>query len=65
MDMVDHRTPNLDEFVKSPTTVIPANAGIQNCLNLLDFDFRRNDDKTGNQTFYEFINLTSLRSTKF
>ena len=27
---------NFDEFVKSPTTVIPANAGIQKYLNLLD-----------------------------
>jgi len=47
--------PYFDEFVKSPTTVIPANAGIQKYLNLLDSGFRRNDDKTGNRTFYEFI----------
>jgi len=55
-----YRTGKIDEFVKSPTTVIPANAGIPNCLNLLDSGFRRYDDKTGNQTFYEFIKITGF-----
>jgi hypothetical protein len=52
----------LDEFVKSPTTVMPANTGIQNYLNLLDSGFRRNDDKTGNQTFYETVKLKTIKT---
>ena len=33
----------------------PRCGGIQNSLNLLDSGFRRNDGKTEELTFYEFI----------
>jgi len=35
---------NFDGFVKSLNPVTPAKAGVQNCLNLLDSGFRRNDN---------------------
>jgi len=43
----------LDEIVKSLETVTPAEAGIQNCLNLLDSRFRGNDKNQETATSYE------------
>jgi len=47
----------LDDLVESPKTVTPADAGVQNSLNLLDSRFRGNDEKGGVATFYETIIL--------
>ena len=38
-----------------PDQVQDDGSGIQNALNLLDSGFRRNDGKTEELTFYEFI----------
>ena len=44
-----------DEFVKNLKTVTPAEAGVQNSLNLLDSRFRGNDKNGEVTTFYETI----------
>ena len=54
------KNPNFDELVKSQKFVIPAEAGIQNYLKLLDSGFHRNDIKEQNITFYETINFYFL-----
>jgi hypothetical protein len=40
--------------------VTPANAGVQNILNLLDSGVRRNDRKRHFPTFYEFITFNAI-----
>jgi len=40
---------------KVPKYVTPAKAGVQNLLERLDSDFRRNDGKENFSTFYEAI----------
>jgi hypothetical protein len=47
----------LDGFVKSPRSVMLANAGIQNCLKYLDSRIHGNDGKEKILTFYETIKL--------
>ena len=47
---------NYDDLVKSLKTVTPAEAGVQNSLNLLDSRFRGNDKNGEITTFYETIN---------
>ncbi len=47
----------LNDLVKSLKTVTPAEAGVQNSLNLLDSRFRGNDKNGEIATFYEFIKL--------
>ncbi|MDI7260504.1 MAG: hypothetical protein QME90_11360 [Thermodesulfobacteriota bacterium] len=42
-----------DDLVKSLKTVTPAEAGVQNSLNLLDSRFRGNDKNGEIATFYE------------
>ena len=44
-----------DDLVKSLKTVTPAEAGVQNSLNLLDSRFRGNDKNGEVATFYETI----------
>jgi hypothetical protein len=44
-----------DEFVKTPKTVTPAEAGVQRYFNLLDSRFRGNDKNGEIATFYETI----------
>jgi hypothetical protein len=44
-----------DDLVKSLKTVTPAEAGVQNYLNLLDSRFRENDKIGEIKTFYETI----------
>ena|GEM_PF-1315304 len=48
---------NIDDLVKSLKTVTPAEAGVQNYLNLLDSRFRENDKIGEITTFYETINI--------
>jgi hypothetical protein len=48
---------NLDELIKSRKTVTPAEAGVQNSLNLLDSRFRGNDKNGEIATFYETTRL--------
>jgi hypothetical protein len=38
------RNNRVDGLVKNPKPVTPAEAGVQNCLNILDACFRRNDE---------------------
>ena len=45
----------IDDLVKSLKTVTPAEAGVQNSLNLLDSRFRGNDKNGEIATFYETI----------
>ena len=47
--------PITDDLVKSLKTVTPAEAGVQNSLNLLDSRFRGNDKNGEITTFYETI----------
>ena len=47
----------VDEFVKSRKTVTPAEAGVQNSLNLLDSRFRGNDKNGEIGTFYETMKV--------
>ena len=47
---------NENDLVKSLKTVTPAEAGVQNYLNLLDSRFRGNDKIGGITTFYETAN---------
>jgi len=44
-----------DDLVKSLKAVTPAEAGVQNYLNLLDSRFRENDKNGEIKTFYETI----------
>jgi len=44
-----------DKIVKSHRGVIPANAGIQNILKILDRSFRRDGGKSYFRTFYGAI----------
>jgi hypothetical protein len=44
-----------DEIAKSLKTVTPAEAGVQNSLNLLDSRFRGNDKNGEVGTFYEIL----------
>jgi len=55
--------PTYDDLVKSLKTVTPAEAGVQNSLNLLDSRFRGNDKNVEIVTFYETItyNLSYIR----
>jgi hypothetical protein len=48
---------NFDDLVKSLKTVTPAEAGVQNSLNLLDSRFRGNGKNGEIATFYETINF--------
>ena len=48
-----------DDFIKNPKSVIPAQAGIHNTLNLLDSRLRGNDKKKARLTFYETIKYCS------
>jgi len=48
---------NFDEPVKSRRGVMPANAGIQKLLKILDPSFRREDGKFEFRTFYQIVNL--------
>ncbi|WP_083453388.1 response regulator [Desulfatitalea tepidiphila] len=43
----------IDEPGKNSRSVLPANAGIQNLLKILDSDFHRNDGKSEFRTFFE------------
>jgi len=52
----NHQYWNNDGLVKSLKTVTPAEAGVQNYLNLLDSRFRENDKIGEIKTFYETIN---------
>ncbi len=45
----------IDEFVKSPNLVTPAQAGVYKCLIRLDSRLRGNDKKGRNSTFYEAV----------
>ena len=61
----------IDELVKSPVGVITVpdhvrddGPGIYNSLNLRDSGFRRNDAKTGKQTFYEFFMIYGVYGRK-
>jgi hypothetical protein len=47
---------NENDLVKSLKTVTPAEAGVQNYLNLLDSRFRGNDKIGGITTSYETAN---------
>jgi hypothetical protein len=47
--------PKLDELVKSRKIVIPANAGVQSRLIILDSRFRGKDAKARVKPFYDFI----------
>ena len=49
-----------DEMVKSLKTVTPAEAGVQDSLNLLDSRFRENDKNWEIATSYEIIKVESL-----
>jgi hypothetical protein len=51
---------NIDEVVKSPTTVIPAKAGIHKYPNFLDPGFRRGDEEEQFLTFCETVNIGFL-----
>jgi hypothetical protein len=53
-----------DDFLKSLKTVTPAEAGVQNSLNLLDSRFRGNDKKGEIATFYETIISSKSGSCK-
>ena len=46
-----------DDLLKSLKTVTPAEAGVQNSLNLLDSRFRGNDKNGEVATFYETIKV--------
>jgi len=50
---------NVDNLVKSPKSVMPAKAGIQNYLKILDSRLRGNDVKGRIKTFYDTINFLS------
>jgi hypothetical protein len=50
----------LDDLVESPKTFTPADAGVQNSLNLLDSGFRGNDKNGGVATFYETIIISHI-----
>jgi hypothetical protein len=50
----------LDEPVKIRRGVMPANAGIQNPLKILDPGFRRDDGKSEFRTFYQTAILCRL-----
>jgi hypothetical protein len=48
---------NFDNLVKSQNSVMPAKAGIQNHLKILDSRLRGNDAKVSFKTFNETINF--------
>jgi hypothetical protein len=48
---------NVGKTVKSRRGVVPANAGIQNILKILDSGFQRMDGKSGFRTFYIAVNV--------
>ena len=56
---LDYTDLKKDEFVKSPKTVTPAEAGVQRYFNLLDSRFRGNDKNGEIATFYEAIKSES------
>ena len=49
----------VDELVKSPNSVTPAKAGVQNCLKLLDSGSGPERQKRENLPFYDFIKVGS------
>jgi len=51
---------NLKDSQKITKSVTPAKAGVQNLFKRLDSGFRRNDDKSEFQTFYETINIAGV-----
>jgi len=51
--MTNHTGPIYDDLVKSLKAVTPAEAVVQNYLNLLDSRFRENDKIGEIKTFYE------------
>jgi hypothetical protein len=55
---------NYNDLVKSLKTVTPAEAGVQNYLNLLDSRFRGNDKIGEITTFYETINYKLPQNIK-
>ena len=48
----------IDKLVKSRNSVMPAKAGIQNYLKILDSRLRGNDVKGRFKTYYETIKIT-------
>jgi len=46
-----------DERVKSRRSVMPANAGIQNLLKILDPAFRRDNEKREFRTVYQTVKI--------
>jgi hypothetical protein len=54
-----------DDLVKSLKTVTPAEAGVQNYLNLLDSRFRGNDKIGEITTFYETLRYRFYKKSGF
>jgi hypothetical protein len=54
----------VDELVKSSRSVMPANAGIQNLLKILDPGFRRDDGQSEFRAFYESVKVIKPIFTK-
>jgi len=54
---INHQSSILTNPKKVRNSVMPAKAGIQNHLKILDSRLRGNDAKDGFKTFYEAINI--------